>query len=851
MPIIFSPRKKRGPRRWFLFFVLGAAAGLALFAAQKTIALLQELPSPKSITERSVVESTKIYDRTGAVLLYEIHGEEKRTVISLSEIPEHVKQATLAAEDLHFYEHRGLDWRGILRAAGKNLFSREITQGGSTITQQLVKKALLTDERTYSRKIKEAVLSILIERRYSKDEILEWYLNQIPYGSNAYGMASASETFFGKKVRDLTAAEAAVLAALPKAPTYYSPYGSHKGELSARKNWIIDRLAETKFIAPEAADKLKNEKIVFSPPRQSIRAPHFVLFVREYLNEKYGEEFVERNGLKVITTMDWTMQEEAEKAIREGAEQNEKSVQAANASLVAIDPRSGEILAMVGSKDYWGDPIPEGCDPGISCRFDPHVNVALRPRQPGSAFKPFIYATAFRKGYTPDTVLFDVPTEFNTSCFPDGTHLPEAGEGVECYHPQNYDGKFRGPVTLRQALAQSLNVPSVKLLYLAGIEDSMKLAEALGISTLQDPLRYGLSLVLGGAEVTLLDMASAFGAFARDGEFNSKHAVLKIETAKGAILEEKKDVSFRILDQEVARTINEILSDNEARVPVFNPRSSLYFPDRDVAAKTGTTQDYRDAWVIGYTPSLVTGVWVGNSDNSPMHQSSLSIMVAGPIWHRFLASVLKSSPPEYFTPPLKQIPKKSVLRGIYRSGEIIRIDSISKKRATGYTPPELIQEIGSGEIKSILAYVRKEDPLGDLPFDPPRDPQWENWQAAIAAWLIKNPLTPPGLAEEFDDIHTPEKSPKIVLRAPNAGIPQSAPVNSVIIRIAGAFPLQEVSLFINDELIGSRTSPLATGEIIFSLANPLMEGEYKIKITAYDAVGNKGTLETTLQIINE
>lgn len=846
MSLIFSPRRKKKSHR-FAWFVLIIAVGLALFAAQKTITLLQNIPSPESITERSVIESTKIFDRTGKILLYEIHGEEKRTIIPFSEIPEHVKQATLAAEDLNFYQHGGLDWRGILRAAGKNVLRGEITQGGSTITQQLVKKALLSDERTYTRKIKEALLSILVERKYSKDEILEWYLNQIPYGSNAYGIAAAAETFFGKEVRDLGIAEAALLAALPKAPTYYSPHGSYKEELSARKNWIIERMAEAKFIPTNDIDGLKNSKLIFLPPRQSMRAPHFVLYVREYLNEKYGEDFVERGGLRVITTLDWVVQEEAEKAILEGAEQNEKAVQAANAALVAIDPRSGEILAMVGSKDYWGTPLPEKCAPGINCRFDPHVNVAMRSRQPGSAFKPFIYATAFQKGYTPETVLFDVPTEFNSSCLPNGTKPADTSEEVQCYHPQNYDGKFRGPVTLRQSIAQSLNVPSVKLLYLAGVEDSIKIAETLGISTLGDPLRYGLSLVLGGAEVTLLDMTSAFGAFARDGILYPKTSILKIEAAGRTILEEKNSASFRVLDENVARTINDVLSDNEARVPVFNPRSSLYFPGRAVAAKTGTTQDYRDAWVIGYTPSLVAGVWVGNSDNSPMHQSSISVMVAGPIWHRFLEGLLKNSPPEQFARPENKILRNPILRGIYRAGEIIKIDSISKKLATAHTPPEFIQEIGTGEIKTILSYLKKESPLGDPPSNPSVDPQWKNWQEGINNWLMQNQLSVPVVPLEFDDVHVPEKAPKIEIPALDDKRLFVAPLISLAIRITNTFPLQEVSLFIDDRLAESRTSPFAIGAFSFTLDPPLDVGEHKIKITAYDVVGNRGMLETTLR----
>lgn len=466
--------------------------------------------------------------------------------------------------------------------------------------------------------------------------------------------------------------------------------------------------------------------------------------------------------------------------------------------------------------------------------------MATRPRQPGSAFKPFVYATAFKKGYTPETVLFDVPTEFNPQCNSDGTPGPAIKEEKECYHPQNYDGKFRGPVTLHQALAQSLNLPSVKLLYLAGTDDSIKTAQDLGIKTLTDPDRYGLSLVLGGAEVTLLEMTSAFAVFAQDGILRPAAAIVRIESAKGVVLEGKKEVSLPVLDTEVARTINAILSDNDARVPVFSPQSSLYFPGRPVAAKTGTTQDFRDAWVIGYTPSLVAGVWVGNSDNAAMNQSSISIMVAGPLWHNFLNFALGNTPPEEFIKPAERRAEKPILRGLYRAGEIVPVDKISKKRATSYTPPEFIEEIGLGAISTILAHLRKDDPQGDPPQNPSGDPQFNNWQAGIEKWLSQNPLFPPAVPKEFDDIHSPEKRPKInFLEYDKTYI--SAAVKS-------AFPLREVSLLIDDGLRGSKTAPILSENIRFELDGELSAGMHRVKITAYDAVGNRESAEKELLV---
>lgn len=834
--IIFMSKKRSRFRKLVWYSLFSLVFGAVILGAVFTYSLVRNLPNPERITERSVIESTKIYDRGGKVLLYEIHGEEKRTVLALSDIPEKVRLAAIAAEDLNFYKHHGLDWKGILRALIKNVLRGDITQGGSTITQQLIKNSILTSERTFTRKIREALLAILLENKYSKDEILEFYLNQIPYGSNAYGISAAADTYFTKPVGELSLNEIASLAALPKAPTYYSPYGTHKDALLERKNWILDRMAEEGWVSKNEADGAKKSSLKFSPHKQAIRAPHFVMYVREYLSQKYGEEFVERSGLRVITTLDWKLQEEAEKFVREGAEQNEKLVQAKNAALTAINPKTGEILAMVGSRDYF------------DLSNDGNVNVTTRQRQPGSAFKPFVYAAAFKKGYTPETVLMDVPMEFNPLCNPDGTPGLAVLDPKNCYHPKNYDDKFRGPVTLRQALAQSLNVPSVELLYLTGVEDSIKTAEDLGITTLTDPKRYGLSLVLGGAEVTLLEMVSAFGVFAADGILHPKTAILRVERGE-LTLEEHKTISAPVMDSEVARTLNDILSDNESRVPVFNPRSSLYFENRQVAAKTGTTQDYRDAWVVGYSPSLVAGVWVGNNDNTPMNQKGLSIMVAGPIWHRFMEFALASSPPEEFAPAEKNIPSKPVFRGLYREGAVVRIDKISRKLATENTPPELIEEVGLGKPVPILYFVKKADPTGPPPENPFEDGQYKNWLAGIEQWLSQNQIPIPIPPQGYDDLHLPEKKPKLSFLFPADNNNSVGVLSGIIIKQESTFPLQELSFFINDGLEGSRTAPIIPGIMEFKLENNLPPGTYKIKITAHDAVGNRETVEREITVL--
>lgn len=628
-------------------FVIGVITFLVLF-----IYIELTLPAPESIAARKVTESTKIYDKTGEVLLYDIHGEERRTIIPWNQIPNSVKNATLASEDADFYSHKGLDISGILRALLKDIRDLDLSQGGSTITQQLVKKTLLGDEKTLTRKIKEALLSIEVEKRYTKDEILWMYLNQIPYGSNAYGIEAASKTFFGKTALELTINEAAILASLIKAPSYYSPYGNHVDELMLRRNSLLERMITLNILTTDEYEEAVNENVSFKSNIENIQAPHFVIMVKEYLENKYGREAVESGGLKVITTLDTELQTTAEEIVSKYAEINKDRYKASNAALVAIDPKTGEVLSLVGSADYF-DIENEG-----------NFNVATAKRQPGSAFKPFAYAVAFQKGYPDFTVLFDVKTEFSPNCSPDSEQEKDQ-YGLECYHPRNYDGKFRGPVTMRQALAQSLNVPSVKTLYLAGVSATIDLAEKIGLTTLQDRSRFGLSLVLGGAEVKPVDLVSAYGVFANDGIRNSWYFVKRVESANGITLENNTSDPKRVLDAQTARLVSDVLSDNSARAPVFGYSSSLYFPGKSVAAKTGTTQENRDAWVIGYSPAIAIGVWVGNNRQEPMTQEGAGISAAGPMWHEFMAKALEKLPREEFVKPDLVSSSKPMLNGSY------------------------------------------------------------------------------------------------------------------------------------------------------------------------------------------
>lgn len=850
--LFYRPRKTSVNRLLLTFrffwiaFLLGALFILSLF-----IFFAKDLPNPEKISERQIVQSTKIFDRVGKVILYDIHGEEKRTIITFEEIPQYMKQATIAVEDSGFYQHFGFDFRGILRSIfynliGKKMLGTNVKVGGSTITQQFIKNAILTPEKTYTRKIKEAILAIEMEIKYSKDEILNFYLNQVPYGSNAYGVEAAAQTFFNKKAKDLTLAEAALLAALTQAPSYYSPYGSHTEILKSRQEYILERMYKLGYITKEESEKAKQEKLKFVPVKTAIKAPHFVMYVKEYLEQKYGQEMMEKGGLKVYTTLDWELQEAAEKIINEGAKNNWKKYRARNAALTAIDPKTGQILVMVGSYDYF------------DLENDGNVNVTIRDRQPGSSFKPFAYATAFKKGFTTDTIVFDLKTEFNPNC-PASTDQEKDEYGLDCYHPGNYDDKFRGPVTARQALAQSLNVPSVQILYLAGVENTIKTAKEMGITGLNEPDRYGLSLVLGGGEVKLLDEVAAYGVFATEGIKNEKTSILKIEDSNGKIIEEYQSAPQKVIEKQETRLISDILSDNESRAPIFGAISPLYFPERPVAAKTGTTQGYRDAWTLGYTPSLAAGVWVGNNDNSPMAKAGAGIAAAGPLWHNFIDQAYKlktecenqestsfclPSEAEQFTKPEPITTQKSMLNGSFVTIENVRVDKISGLLATNQTPPDLIEEKTFKSTHCILYYVKKDDPQGDPPSQPLDDPQYKNWEAAAQGWLVaqgenKNQLPP----TQFDVLHNLSNLPKIKIVAPLAGQTIAQQKITIQAEVTASLGIKQVDFFLNDDFVGSVFS--SPYQINISLPNNLPNGPAIIKVRAYDKALNRQEEEIT------
>ena len=621
---------------FFFCFFISVVASLSLFTYYA-----KDFPRPEIFTERQLAQSTKIYDRTGQILLYEIYGEEKRTWVSLEVMPEHLKQAVIAVEDARFYSHFGIDLKAVVRSILADLKIGRPVYGGSTIPQQLIRSTFLTLEKTPKRKVREIILSLELNRRYSKDRILEWYLNQVPFGQNAYGVEAASQTYFDKPISEISLTEAAVLASLIQSPYRLSPYGENKDGLLARKDYALDRMLKEGFLSKDMAEKAKKEEITFAEKRIRVKAPYFTLWIKQQLENEYGEEFLRRKGLKIYTTLNWEIQQIAEEVVGKGVKEN-KAYNAHNTGLVAINPKDGEILAMtVGTGDYYADSFPKDCISGQTCLFDPKFNVVVGTkrnpgRQPGSAFKPFVYVTAFQKGYDDKNTVVDELTTFGLW-------------GGKEYIPQNYDGLFRGEVTLRVSLSQSLNIPSVKvLLNLAGLLESIKTAEDLGIDTLNPP--YGPSIVLGGWEVKLLEITSAYGVFANDGFKVPTTSILKIEDSFGHTIKETKISRVRVLDNEATRLINDILSDNKSRTPMFGPRSALYFSDYQVAAKTGTTQNYRDAWTIGYSPSIVTGVWVGNNNNASMAEEP-GVVLAGPLFHNFMEKVLPLFPKENFVSP--------------------------------------------------------------------------------------------------------------------------------------------------------------------------------------------------------
>ena len=805
-------------------FMAGSIFVLGVFAF-----VSRDLPDPNALTERNIPETTKIYDRTGEHKLYEIFGSQNRTLVKLQKgfctpddskletdehgIPLLSVQATITAEDRNFCKHGGFSVMGLMRAV---LFGGS-RGGGSTLTQQLVKNAILTNERTLTRKAKELILSIELERRYSKDDIIQIYFNEIPYGSTYYGIEAASQNYYGKHVSDLTLGQIATLAAIPKAPTTYV---NNPDLLKARRDYILDGMADQKFITKDQAAEAKKEDTKLNDTVSNIDAPHFVFYVKAQLEDKYGQREVEEGGLKVITSLDWDKQQIAEEEVKKGVEARGKANNFSNAALVAIDPKTGQVLAMVGSKDYFDDTI-QG-----------QVNVATRLRQPGSSFKPIVYAKGFDLGYTPNTVLWDVKTQFSTD-----TGNP--------YAPNDYDGGERGPIRVRDALQGSLNIPAVQMVYLVGVGRALSFAEQLGYTSFGDRSRFGLSIVLGGAEVRLVEHTNAYAAFAAEGVHHDLASILKVEDAHGNVLEEwKPSDGTKVLEPNVARTITDVLSDNGARAYVFGASSPLQLGDRPVAAKTGTTNDFRDGWTMGYTPSLAAGVWAGNNDNSALKRGSDGVVVAAPIWNAFMKRALAGTPVESFVKPDLKPTGKRMLDGEL-AGTTVTVDKFTGKLATEFTPPSMRVEKTFAEYHTILKYVDKNDPLGPVPEHPENDPQYNAWEAGVQDWIVRQQtatgiqISNQAAPTEFDDVHIPSNFPSITIESPTSGVVLTERQIDVSVNAFAPRGARRVEFYLDGFYLG------ADGDLPFELhtriPNTVTRGFHTLKAVAYDDAENSAS----------
>lgn len=815
--------RRRNLKRTLLRLFLGGFIFLALLFAWNA----KDLPTPAKIKSKVIVASTQILDRNGKVL-YAISEEGKRIVVEFPDIDEDVKNATIAAEDRNFYKHYGLDFKGIARATYRTIFSRGTSlQGGSTITQQFVKLGLLEDpRRTISRKIKEVILAIELEIFYDKDEILGYYLNTIPYGRNAYGIEAAANNYFGKSAKDLSVPEAATLAALPQRPSYYT---NNPDDLHARVDYVLDGMVAIGKLSQGDSDKYKEEarKLAFVDRRESILAPHFVFYVRELLAEKYGERLVTEGGLKVTTTLDLDIQKQAEDAVANWAERNRRLVNANNSAMVVLNSKTGEILAMVGSKDYFDDEI-KG-----------QVNITTTLQEPGSSFKPVVYAAGLERGYSPGSTLWDLTTDF--------------GGG---YTPQNYDGGTRGPVSIRVALANSLNIPAVKMLGLVGLNNAIDQAEKMGITTFTDRDQYGLSLVLGGGSIKMLELAQAYTAFSNGGIIHDVSPILKVEDSSGKVLEELRiGGGRRVLSPEVAWEIADVLSDNAARASVFGSRSPLYIAGHTVGAKTGTTQSYRDAWTFMFTSSdmdvpVTIGVWTGNTDNSEMRRSGAGAMAAAPIANTFMTNYLKGKPNTPFKRPasLQEVyfdqytGKKPIAGWPSRPdwaapwqlpeddpefARVYRVNKLDGKLAADTCPADVVEERRYRVIRS-------------------ENPSKPNWEAPVRAWAEANGFTqqPP---TEYTTLCDPSSAPSITISEPDSG-EEVGNVETIKVSVSAPNGVKQVEFAVDGVTFATLFSPPYQTTYDFStFANST---SHTITATVYDTIGFKDTDQVTVTVKN-
>lgn len=613
--------KRRISRKKKIAFSVLVALMIVFFYTNFILNAAYQLPSPDRLIASNQPLTTELYDRSGK-LLYRLYEGRNRSLIELDAIPKYLINATIAIEDKNFYNHIGIDFEAIIRALIYDIRYQQL-QGASTITQQLIKNSLLTPEKTYTRKIKEVILALWAESKYSKNQILQMYFNETPYGGPTWGIKAASQTYFGKQPRELSLAQASYLAGLPASPSQFSPFGTHPELGIERQKQVLRRMVEEKYITQEEELTALKEELIFLPAQENIKAPHFVFYIKDQLSQKYGARVVSQGGLKIYTTLDLSLQEEVEKIVYDEVS-NLAGLNVSNGAAMVTDPKTGQILSMVGSKDYYD-------------KLSGNFNVTVALRQPGSSIKPVTYAAGFKLGFSPGNTILDAPVSFRD-------------EWGNSYRPVNYDGRFRGPVSIRQALGSSLNIPAVKMLATIGLPAMMQTAKDLGITSFTDPARYGLSLTLGGGEVKMIEMMGAYGAFSQEGKLLKPTGILKVTDSSGNILEEYQKNQKQALSKEVAYLINNILSDNQARSMAFGVNSLLNIPG--VAVKTGTTDSKRDNWTFGYSPDFVVGVWVGNNNNSPMDPRLTSgVTGAAPIWNKITKTLLKTNPSIGFVQP--------------------------------------------------------------------------------------------------------------------------------------------------------------------------------------------------------
>jgi len=785
----------------------------------------KDLPSPGKLSQ-TTGNSTVFYDRDGKVL-YEMYKDKNRLPVAFEDISDYLKKATVAIEDKNFYKHQGISQTGILRALFNIVLKRRL-EGGSTITQQLIKNTLLTSQRVISRKIKEMILAYEVERRYSKNQILEMYLNEAPYGGSYWGVGTAAMAYFGKSPKDLNLVESAILAGLPQSPTYYSPFIGKNNAWKGRAKDVLRRMREDGYITKNDEKKAlaELETIKFTAPKMTINAPHFIFYVRDQIEKEYGSKLFDQ-GIKVKTTISIDAQRAVEKIVNEEIKKI-KNYNVGNGAVVVLDSKTGEILAMVGSYDFNDEKFGK-------------FNAALGLRQPGSAIKPIVYATAFEKGYTPATVLMDVKTVFPT-------------QGGKDYIPVNYDGKFRGPMQLRFALGNSINVPAVKLLAMIGMRDFMQKASDMGLETLaptqKNMEKFGLSIALGGGEVTLLDLTSAFSVFARGGTKIETTAVKEIESFGGKkIFKQTKPHEKRIFSPEVSFLISHILSDNNARTEVFGPNSYLRIPGKTVAVKTGTTDDKKDNWAVGYTKDITVGVWVGNNDGKPMNPSIASGATgASPIWYRSMIELLKKYGDGIMDKPdkVKAIQIDSFLGGLPKDNYPTRseyfIEGTEPKDVSPfYTKLKISKSTGklANDVEIKTGNYEEKDFIVISENDPVSTDGRNRWQEAIDTWAKEQADSRYHYPTEVSDYS--QDSVVVSIKSPSDR--ETVNTNNITIRVrfTSISPIKNIKIYINGKEIRN------IDENKFEVEEPinLPDGVYELKVAARNEKDKTG--ESTIK----